>query len=157
MDYKTNILKTQIEVKDDLLQGIKGLVFGMTDDGVVVFDATHFAEEAKMPMIDHRVFMRTMRQFIETIARSKNVSTTKLFYQNTDGHILISSELTFIYLMFVSEELMLYFNNIISDAVSEGVAYSNDYVLDLAVQRLPTDILEEIIKSRRNGENREQT
>ena len=36
MDYKTNILKTQIEVKDDLLQGIKGLVFGMTDDGVVV-------------------------------------------------------------------------------------------------------------------------
>lgn len=46
----------------------------------------------------------------------------------------------------------MYFNSIITDAISYGVAYSNGFLYSMAAQRLPSEALNEIINERKNDE-----
>lgn len=150
MDYKTTILNNGVEVKDAWLADIPGLYFGALSEDKAVFDYTTYIEENKLPESDYKVFMRLNRHFIEPLAKLSGRKTSELFYQNTDGHILIASELVFLCLAFVNSELLGYFNALVSDAITDGVAYSSGFVYSMAAHRLPSDILNEIIKERQN-------
>lgn len=150
MDYKTTILNNGVEVKDALLLDIPGLYFGVLSEDKAVFDYTAYIEENKLQASDYKVFMRLNRHFIEPLAKQSGRKTSDLFYQNTDGHILIASELVFLCLAFANPELLGYFNALVSDAISDGVAYSSGFVYSMAVHRLPSDVLNEIIKERQN-------
>lgn len=150
MDYKTIILNNGIEVKDTFLSDIPGLYFGVLSEDKAVFDYTAYIEENKLQAPDYKAFMRLNRHFIESLAKIANRKTSELFYQNTDGHILIASELVFLCLAFVNPDLLGYFNALVSDAISEGVAYSSGFVYSMAASRLPSDVLTEIIKERQN-------
>lgn len=150
MDYKTTILNNGVEVKDALLPDIPGLYFGVLSEDRAVFDYTAYIEENKLQASDYRVFMRLNRHFIEPLAKQSGRKTSDLFYQNSDGHILIASELVFLCLAFANPELLGYFNALVSDAISDGVAYSSGFVYSMAVHRLPSDVLNEIIKERQN-------
>lgn len=150
MDYKTTILNNGIEVKDALLPDIPGLYFGVLSEDKAVFDYTAYIEENKLQASDYKAFMRLNRHFIEPLAKQLGRKTSDLFYQNTDGHILIASELVFLCLAFVNSELLGYFNALVSDAISDGVAYSSGFIYSMAVHRLPSDVLNDIIKERQN-------
>lgn len=150
MDYKTNILKEALEIKSDLLPEINGLHFGIMGEGKAVFDYTAYFEENDLKPIDYKVFMRLNKYWIETLIKPSGKRTSEIFFQNTDGHILVAAELAFLFLAFSNPELCVYFNNIVTDAVSDGVAYSTGLVYSLAAERLPTEDLQDIIKSRQN-------
>lgn len=150
MDYKTTILNNGLEVKEPFLPDIPGLYFGVLSENKAVFDFTAYIEENKLPAIDYKAFMRLNKHFIEPLAAINGRKTSELFYQNTDGHILIASELVFLCLSFVNPELLRYFNALVSDAISDGVAYSSGFVYSMAAHRLPSDVLADIIKERNN-------
>lgn len=150
MDYKTNILSKELETKETLLPEIHGLYFGIMGEDKAVFDYTAYFEENQLQYIDYKVFMRMNKHFIETLIKPSSKNTSELFYQNSNGHILVDAELAFLFLAFVNPEMMLYFNGIIMDAISSGVAYSNGFLYSMAAQRLPSDTLNEIIKEREN-------
>lgn len=150
MDYKTTILKTGLEVKDTFLSDIPGLYFGTLSEDVTVFDFTAYVDENKLQISDYKVFMRLNKHFIESLAKLSGKKTSELFYKNTDGHILIASELVFLCLAFVNSELLGYFNALVSDAIIDGVAYSSGFVYSMAAQRLPSEALNDIIKERQN-------
>lgn len=151
MDYKTNILAKKLEAKETLLPEISGLYFGIIGEDKAVFDYTAYFEENELQYIDYKVFMRMNKYFIETIIKPTKKKTSELFYQNTDGHILIAAELVFFFLAFANPEMCLYFNSLITDVISDGVAYSNGFLYSMAAQRLPSEALNEIIKERQNG------
>lgn len=153
MDYKTNILSKELETKENILPEILGLHFGIMGEEKAVFDYTAYFEENELQHIDYKVFMRVNKHFIETLIAPSGKKTSELFYQNTNGHILVAAELVFLFLAFANPEMCLYFNNIITDAVSDGVAYSNGFLYSMAAQRLPSEALNEIIKERQNGKN----
>ena len=90
------------------------------------------------------------KHFIETLAKASGKKTSELFFQNTNGHILVEAELAFIFLAFVNPDMFLYFNGLLTDAISDGVAYSHSYIYSLAAQRLPSEVLNDIIKERKN-------
>lgn len=46
--------------------------------------------------------------------------------------------------------MFLYFNELLTDAINDGVAYSHSYIYSLAAQRLPSEVLNDIIKKRKN-------
>lgn len=154
MDYKTNILAKELETKETFLPEIQGLYFGITGEDKAVFDYTAYFEENQIQYVDYKVFMRMNRHYIETLIKPSQKKTSELFYQNTNGHILVAEELVFLFLAFANPEMCIYFNGIVADAISDGVAYSNGFIYSMAVQRLPSDVLDEIIKERKGGEEK---
>lgn len=150
MDYKTTILREEIKTDENLLPEIAGLHFGILGEGKAVFDYSAYIEENQLTPIDYKLFMRANKHFIETLAKSNDKKTSELFFQNTNGHILVSAELAFIFLMYVNPEMFLYFNSLLTDVITDGVAYSNGFVFSMAANRIPSDILSDIIKEREN-------
>lgn len=150
MDYKTNVLKRELKTEDVLIPEIEGLTFGFMDSDTAVFDYTAYIENNSLPQVDYKVFMRTNRHFIESLAKNDGKSTAELFFLNTNGHILIAAELTFLCLAYINPELCGYFNSLLTDVITNGVAYSHGYIYSLAAQKLPNEVMQDIIKEREN-------
>jgi len=148
MDYKTNVLSKEAKITDELIPEAAGLFFGEVGNDQVVFDYTAYFEQNELEQIDYKMFMRTNKRYIELLARAKNRKTSELFYQNTNGHILIAAELVFVFLAFSNPEMLVYFNGLISDVMTSGVAYSDGFVYAAAAERLPSEVLADIIKNR---------
>lgn len=154
MDYKTTTLVKELKTKEVLLPEIQGLYFGFMGEDKAVFDYTTYFEENQIQYIDYKAFMRTNKHFIEPIIKASQKKTSELFYQNTNGHILVEAELAFIFLAFANPEMCVYFNSLITDVISSGVTYSNGFLYSMAVQRLPSEALNEIINERKNDASR---
>lgn len=150
MDYKTNILTEELKTDVDLLPELLGMHFGIIGEKKALFDFTAYVEENELPTADYKAFMRNCKYFIETLAKNAGKSTSELFYQNTNGHILIAAELAFICIAFINPEMCVYFNSLLTDTISDGVAYSNGFMFSMAAERLPSDVLSDIIKERNN-------
>ena len=148
MDYKINVLSKSVEITDEILGEVSGLFFGTVANDQVVFDYTEYFKNNELEFIDHKVFMRTNKKYIELLARVKGRKTSELFYQNTNGNILVAAELVFVFLAFSNPEMLIYFNGLISDVLTSGVAYSDGFVYHAAAERLPTEVLAEIIQNR---------
>ncbi len=156
MDYKTTVLRETLKTEEILLPEISDLNFGILSENKAVFDYTAYMEANQLTPIDYKVFMRMNKHFIETIAKSSGRKTSELFYQNTDGHILVAAELVFTFLAFVNPEMYLYFNSLLTDVISDGVAYSRGFMYSMAAQHLPSEVLSGIIKERENDTDRDE-
>lgn len=150
MDYKTNTLKKELQTDEILLPEIEGLTFGLLDEDSAVFDYTAYIEKNSLKPVDYKVFMRLNKHFISILAKNANKSTADLFFMNTNGHILVAAELTFLFLAFINPELCSYFNSLIYDAVHNGIAHSHGYIYSQAAEKIPTEVLYDIIKEREN-------
>lgn len=141
MDYKTTVLSKPLEVESALLPEVQALKFGSISDEIGVFDYTAYFEYAQIEYVDYKVFMRLNATQIKTLASSANHSTSELFYQNTDGHILVASELTFLFLMFVDAQMLTYINGLLSEIFTDGVTYTAGYIMGLANSRLSDEAI----------------
>lgn len=150
MDYKTNVLTEELKTDVDLLPELSGLHFGIVGESRALFDYTAYLEENNIQPIDYRIFMRVCKPFIEALAKNAGKKTSELFFQNTNGHILIAAELAFICTAFVNPEMCVYFNSLLTDAISDGVAYSHGFMYSMAAERIPSEVLGDIIKERQN-------
>lgn len=153
MDYKISVLPQAIELKDSLIEDFSDLLFGTTPDGTPVFDATEYCNRVETEsQFNARVFMRNCKPFIEGFIKAGELDPSKMFYQNTDGHSLIHEQLVYLFLMFTSNVWLIYFNSLISDVINIGVAYSDSFLLKQAIQRIPSDVMEKIIETRKEDE-----
>lgn len=150
MDFKTNFLSNELKVTDNLLSEFTGLHFATVNEDTALFDYTAYIEENNLEPIDYKVFMRLNKHFIMSIVKLRNLDTSRLFYQNTNGHILVAGELVYLFLCFINPPLIEYLTSLITEILTDGFAVSNGYLYSNTLQRIPTDVLEEIIQSR-NG------
>lgn len=155
MDYKTTYLKTNLSETEELFPELNELKFSSAIRGQIVFDSTHYIEANKLEPVDYKVFSRLLKSMIETIAKQFQRKTSELFYITPDGHVWITSELTFIYVAFINPEALLYFNSLIGDVMTDGVAYSDSFAYALAANHLPNEALSELIKQRSENDNTE--
>lgn len=152
MDYKTTALKKELEVTDQLIPEINGLYFVSVGEDSTLFDYTAFFQENEIDFIDHKVFMRIAKRWIEAISKQRGIATAEMFYQNKNGHILVASDLLILFLGFASADLYAYFTDLVLEALQNGVAYSNGLIFHLAAKKLPSDVLQQIIDSRNKEE-----
>jgi len=155
MDYKTTYLKDDPKETEELFPELTGLKFSTVSQGQVVFDATNYIAVNKLEDVDYKIFSRSCKSMIKVLADHYNRPTSELFYVAPNNHVWISSELVFLYIAFCNPEMLLYFNNLVGDAISDGVAYSDGFAYSLAESRLPNDVLQEIIKQRSINGNTE--
>lgn len=151
MDYKTTTLNEQLECKEQPLAAFPDLKFGDISEDLTVFDSTAYYIERGLEQIDYRTFQRINKRYIDSLTKYGDANKSELFFLNKDGHILMNKELTFIFLAFAEPILATYFNGLIGDIISNGVAYSDGYVVSLASERVPSDVLQQIIDNRNNA------
>lgn len=151
MDYKLNTLQDQLECSEQALPDFPTLLFGTIPNGPLVFDSTAFYEANNIEEIDHKVFQRINKRYIESFINNAELKPSDLFFINHDQHILMHHELTFLFLAFAEPSLAAYFNGLIGEIMANGVAYSDGFVLSMATQRIPTDMLHQIINNRTNA------
>lgn len=152
MDYKITNLSKKVVCDQQLLSDIPTLLYGNIQDGALVFDSTAFYESNGIDEIDYVTFQRLNKRYISGFIDNTSLKASELFFMNTDGHILMNHELTFLFLSFANPTLAAYFNGMIGELMSNGVAYSDGYVLALASERVPTEYLQQIIKDRNDSQ-----
>ena len=158
MDYKITILSKQVEVKDVMVEDFQDLLFGVTPEGDMVFDATEYCVRNEgLGTFNVRIFMRSCKPFIEKFINAEVVKPSNMFFQNADGHSLIVADFSFLFLSFVDNTLFMYFNDLITNIIHDGFAYSDSFLLQQTAQRIPSEVLERIINMRKEKENEETT
>lgn len=151
MDYKITALNTQLECKEQLIPTFPELQYGDISEDLTVFDSTAFYIERGIEEIDYKTFQRINKRYIESFVKYGDVKQSDLFFLNKDGHILMNKELTFLFLAFAEPMTATYFNGLLGDIMVNGMAFSDGYIMALASQRIPTDILQQIINDRNNA------
>ncbi len=146
MDYKLNKLSNEVVCDTILYNDFPQLMFGKLKNDRMVFDATAYAAATQMEDVSYQVFSRINKRYIEAILKMEQAERGLLFFENTDGHILMDISLSYLYLGFINPDIYIYFNVIIGDAIENGMAFSDGFAVTLAMERLPINILNEIIK-----------
>lgn len=151
MDYKTTTLDTQLECKEQFIPAFPELQFGNISEDLMVFDSTAFYIKRNIEEIDYRIFQRANKKYIESFIQYGDSKQSELFFLNKDGHILMNKELTFLFLAFAEPMLATYFNGLLGDIMTNGMAFSDGYIMALVSQRIPNDYLQQIINDRNNA------
>lgn len=152
MDFKLTVLAKPIECDKIEISDFETMKFGNLLNGQSVFDSTRYYEENELEPIDYKIFGRICKCFINALVTRLELNVGELFFQNTDGHILISKDLAILFLQFANPDICTYFNQLIWDALESGVAFSDGMVVTLAATRIPNDVLQEIIDQRNANE-----
>ena len=151
MDYKANILNDQLECSEQALPDFPTLLFGQIPNGPLVFDSTAFYTASGIEEIDYKVFQRLNKRYIEGFIKNTELKSTSMFFINHDQHVLMHHKLTFLFLAFADPDLAAYFNGLIGEIMANGVAYSDGFALAMTSQRVPTEILQQIINDRNHA------
>lgn len=154
MDYKITKLNDQLECKEQLLADFPTLLFGSISNDVVVFDSTAFCYENNIEEVDYHIFQRVNRKYIDAFVKYAEISQSQLFYINKNGHTLMNKELAFLFMSFAMPELSVYFNGLLGDLIANGVAYSDGFVMAMCVNRIPIDILKQVVNERTTTNNK---
>ena len=152
MDYKITTLTNEVVCENVDIPGFPSMKFGNLSNGLSVFDSTNYYAENELEPINYKTFGRVCRHYINTLVTKLELNLGELFFQNTDGHILINKELAVTFLQFANPDIYVYFNSMTWDLLENGFAISDSFVVALAAARVPDEVLKEIIETR-NGAN----
>ena len=150
MDYKLTVLAKPVECEKAEIVDFPTLKFGNLLNGQPVFDATRYYEENELEPVDHKIFGRICKCFINALVTRMELNVGELFFQNTDGHILINKDLAVLFLQFANPDVCAYFNAMIWDMLENGFALSDGLIATFAATRIPNEVLQEIISTRDN-------
>jgi len=146
MDFKLNHLQKEVKCEEVGIPDLPALKFGHLEDGTLVFNASEYISQNDVD-VDYRIFSRAMRFWIEQIAKGYGISTASMFFANPDGTELYHETLTYIFLMYIDPGMVSYFNDIIDDVMTNGMAFSDSFVMELASTRLPEDLIKTMAKN----------
>lgn len=141
MDFKLNRLTEEVKCESVGIPDIPTLKFGNLEDGTLVFNASDYLRQNGKDG-DYREFSRGMRFWIEQMAKGYGISTASMFFANPDGTELYHEILVYLFLMYLDPAIMMYFNTMIDDLMTNGIAFSDTFIIELASTRLPDDIVQ---------------
>lgn len=151
MDYKTTSLDKFLECKEQIYPEFPNLFFGKINDKQLVFDATAYCAQGDLKEIENHTFQTLNKRYIQSLVTTGMAQGDKLFYLNRDGHILMDRSLAFLFMAFVDENMFSYFNSLLQELIVNGIALSDSFVFTMASEKIPSEILLQIIKERENA------
>jgi hypothetical protein len=147
MNWKINDLKKDVEFTESSLLDFPELHFGKVPDGTVVFDATEYCETENLDFM-YETFLKLNKVYITRLLEKEVINPGNIWFMTPSRHLLINQYLAFIFLQFANPDAFYHFMQILSDAMTDGVAYSDYHVMSLAMGRIPTETLKEMISKR---------
>lgn len=152
MDYKVTVMSEQVKCNKNGASNLPVPFFGVLPDGTKVLDMTAYNAENGTQKIDRQAFCRLCKNQIEGLINEGVAQRGKLFFLNTDGHELVCYDLAFLFLSLVDSSVLAYFHQMLDECLTSGIAFSDAFITSMASQRIPTDILQQIIDSRKDGD-----
>jgi hypothetical protein len=146
MDYKLNHLAKEVRCEEVGIPDLPDIKFGHLENGMLVFNATAYLKTLDREE-DYRTFSRAMRFWIEQLASGYGLNTSELFYANPNGEELYNETMVYLLLMYTDPSIVSYFNDIIDDVMTNGIAFSDSFILSLAQSRLPDDVKQGLIQN----------
>lgn len=157
MKPKLNVLAKTVNCATPVFEDIPSLKGGVIAPETEVFDATDFCATEKIEEVPYHVFYSSCQRYIDAKIKNENLTPSDLFFQNTDGHMLINASIVLIYLRFMHPDVSIYFDNIVASCLIGGAAFSDSFVAKLAMTQLTSKDLKDIIDLRNeNGNAAEQ-
>lgn len=141
MDFKLNHLQKTVMCEEVGIPDLPALRFGHLEDGTLVFNASEYLKQNGKEL-DYREFSRAMRFWIEQMAKGYGISTANIFFANPDGSELYHEILVYLFMMYLDPAIIMYFNNMIDDLMTNGMAFSDSFILELATTRLPAEMIQ---------------
>lgn len=148
MKPKLNQLTKIVECQENIFPDIPDIFVGNINPEKIVFDATAYCEAVDAELPPYSAFYTQCYRYIDAICKNTEKKSSELFYVNTDKHLLIDVSLALIFIQYVNPETCFYFNNMVITCLTNGIAFSEGFVMQMASLQLPDEALQEIIKSR---------
>lgn len=155
MKPKLTTLSKQVICKAPIFEDIPTLKGGVIAPDVEVFDATAFCEEEKLAEVAYTSFYQSCKRYIDAKISTEEWTEATLFFQNTDGHLLVNATIALIFLRYAYPDISTYFDNIVACCLINGAAFSDAFVMRLASNQISDNDLQEII-NQRNADGTEQ-
>ena len=151
MDYKTTSLNEYLECNEHPIPEFN-LDYGkIPGRDILVFDSTNYYAVNNLAEIDYKTFQRMNKRYIQGLIDDRNLSPSDLFFINKNGHVLMNSQLVYLFLMFAQPATTSYFSFMLEEIMDNGIGFSDSFVYSLASNKIPTEILQRIIEHRSNA------
>lgn len=154
MNYKINQLSKPVKCELTRFPDIAALKYGhLSNDKSqpLVFDVTSFCE-ATGEEVDVNVFMKSQRLYIDRLVQVGILKAGELFYVDKNKRVYMIEGLEPLFLMYASKTYQIYFYELLGEIMTTGVAVSDGFVLKMALDRIPSETLQEIIRHRNEQE-----
>lgn len=156
MNYKINQLNKSVECNGVRFPDIEALKYGKISEGkstsVSVFNATSFTESVGID-VDLVSFMKTQRLYIDRLIQEDIVKADKMFYIDKDKNFYISTGLEIAFLMFAMKDYQIYFMELLEEILTNGIAFSDGYILKMTMEKIPNETLQQVISQRNEQKN----
>lgn len=152
MKPKLNIIQKQIDCEIQVFEEIPHFKICNYSHDTQLFDATEFCKGENVNEVDYSLFYSSCHRDIDNKIKDDGLKLPQIFYKNADGHTLIHSSISIIYMQFASPELSAYFNNIVASCLINGMAFSDLFVANLAMSRLSDETINQLMKEREEND-----
>ena len=154
MKYKIETLDEVVKCEDIKFPDIASLKFGTTPSKIDVFDVTAYCEDNKIDF-DFQKFSSKHSYYIDLLIENKIIDANNIVFIAKGKQVLMVEGLEQLFLSYVNKELYFYFSQIIESTLENGFSISDGLLTRMVIDRVPSNILEDIVKSR-NEESRKQ-
>lgn len=155
MKPKLNILTKQLNCDTLVFDDFENLKSGNINVNTDLFDATEFCKAEGVEEPAYYQFNTACQRHIAAKLKELNIKPSEIFYQNKDGHTLIHVALCLIYIRYVSENISAYFDSLVATCLLTGIAMSDSAILNMAANRLPDNVLQDMMTTRKNNNESE--
>lgn len=145
-----------MECKTPIFEDIPALKGGIIVPDIEVFDATDFCEQEKLSEATYTSFYQSCKRYIDAKISTEQWTESTLFFQNTNGHLLINATIALVFLRYAYPDISTYFDNIVACCLINGAAFSDAFVMRLASNQIPDSDLQEIINQRKSNGTEQQ-
>lgn len=111
------------------------------DDGTTYFDASAYIESKKDDSLSVDKFFYHFRYLHYTLLREYKMDAEKTVLTDRNSHILIDVRFIYLFIFYVEPEFLAYVNDTLAELFANGVVFSDTYIVQLARERLPKDLL----------------
>lgn len=136
-----------VKCSEMILPEFPNILFGNTNDGGKVFDATFYIssknQQQKKNFVD---FQKQLDYLIKVTLEQYDIKVENAFYLNNEGHILIDSSLCYIFISYVEPDFWVWANERLNELMHFGIATSDSYIVRAMVDRFSPEVIKEIYK-----------
>ena len=121
------------------------LLFGTTSERRIYFDADAYLQ-THSPVKSVQDFFKDYAAPIQQLQILWNMKDTDVYKLNTQGHILIDSNLVYLFISFVEPEFLAYMLECMDTLLADGVVITDANIVKAARRRLDAESIKAMIE-----------
>lgn len=120
------------------------LLFGVTVEGISVFDATDYLQKAK-PSASIADFFEQYKAPILALVDAYNIKEDEVCMVAPNKHFIVDGSLVYLFIAFVQPDFLAYICDRMQQLFNDGFCVSDSYLYGFAKQRLSKEVLQKMI------------